>query len=161
MKAEELIERLETIPHVTTDKSDNHNIRLIYKPTQAADYPRTLLIFPIDAKDVFDFVIHPATIRQYLTSNHRDYLWLELSQYLKTPISERKAKTKYTVQVFLCSMFGFLNVSRYDSAASLSDNCDGKMWQTEFTQDELEQLKQRGDVAIDWDKAIIKPVEGD
>lgn len=28
-----------------------------------------------------------------------------------------------------------------------------------FTKQEIEELKQRDDIAIDWDKAIIKPVE--
>lgn len=30
---------------------------------------------------------------------------------------------------------------------------------TQFTQTEIDEFKQRDDIAIDWDKAIIEPVE--
>jgi len=30
--------------------------------------------------------------------------------------------------------------------------------QTHFTQEEIDKLKERKDLAIDWDKAIIEPV---
>lgn len=161
MKTEKLIERLETLSHVTADKSDNHTVRLIYKPTQSADYPKTLLVFPIDAKDVFDFVNYPTTIRQCLTSGQREYLWFELSQYLKTPISERAAETKYTVQVIADNQYSFLNIDPQHGDLHFSDCDKGVCKQYKFSRSEIADLKSRDDLAIDWDKAIIKLAEDD
>ena len=41
----------------------------------------------------------------------------------------------------------------------ISNLCEGSGYKTKFTQAEINELKQRDDLAIDWDKVIIKPVE--
>lgn len=70
---------------------------------------------------------------------------------------KKQAKQKYTVQVFgnvdgylfeLGGSFGLL-----DKEPILT------IQKTQFTESEIEKLKQRDDLAIDWDKAIIEPVE--
>lgn len=71
--------------------------------------------------------------------------------------TEYQPQTKYTVQVFSDSPFGFLNVDRAYKRPFLDTKTEGKTSQTAFTQEELNRLKQRVDLTIDWDKAIIKP----
>lgn len=85
-----------------------------------------------------------------------------MAKYYQTPLDEREPEKKYTVQVFP-SKFGYLNfVGReWRLASPINGMCpDGsvKAW---FTQAEIEKLKQRDDIAVDWNKAIIKPVEDD
>ena len=66
---------------------------------------------------------------------------------------------KYTVQVFP-GEYGYLNFIQGDRfsihSSEDTDNC-----QTYFTQAEIDYLKKRDNLAIDWDKAIIEPVRGE
>lgn len=74
-----------------------------------------------------------------------------------------KYEPKYTVQVFPQER-GYLNVN-HDFEPSNDVTYDigwpedrSSLTKTEFTQSEIEGLKKR-DIAIDWDKAVIKEVE--
>lgn len=71
------------------------------------------------------------------------------------------SEQKYTVQVFEGDPNGYLNYDseNYDHLLSDGDNASG--YQAHFTQAEINALKQRDDIAIDWDKAIIKRVDDD
>lgn len=68
---------------------------------------------------------------------------------------------KYTVNV-LGDDESFLSKtprgSFYFGALSTADACGD---QNGFTQAEIDKFKKRGDIAIDWNKAIIEPVEED
>lgn len=66
---------------------------------------------------------------------------------------------KYTVQVIKNVPDSFLNIGRYNSKMFFSTAAEKIGWRTHFTRAEINQLKQRDDIAIDWSKAIIEPVE--
>ena len=53
---------------------------------------------------------------------------------------------------------GFLNCDSDGNFMISSDEAVFE-YQTHFTKQEIEQLKQLDDLAIDWDKAKIEPVE--
>lgn len=78
-----------------------------------------------------------------------------------TPVNERFPESKYTVQVLADYDESFLNVGKDDGFAFFKDEVEAGSVQTQFTQAEIDELKQRDDLAIDWNKAIIEPVEGD
>lgn len=69
---------------------------------------------------------------------------------------KRTQSQKYTVQI-LGNRNGYLNACgpTFGFGSSSQTAC----FQTHFTQEEINKLKQRGFTAIDWDKAIIKPVK--
>lgn len=81
------------------------------------------------------------------------YHWLE--DILNNGIEELK---KYNVQVLLCDE-GFLNQIVGDKSFCLGSHYEDCSVKTGFTKSEIEEFKQRDDIAIDWDKAIITPVE--
>lgn len=66
---------------------------------------------------------------------------------------------KYTVQLIKNVPDSFLNIERYNSKMFFSTAAEKIGWRTHFTRAEINQLKQRDDIAIDWSKAIIEPVE--
>lgn len=66
---------------------------------------------------------------------------------------------KYTVQVFPDD-HGYLNWDEDDRTFCIDNSCESEAYQPHFTQAEINEFKQYKDIAIDWDKAIIKPVEG-
>lgn len=74
-----------------------------------------------------------------------------------------KQETKYTVQVFP-SEYGFLYKRDGDINDLLVQDLDGyeDCYENDcFTESEIDELKQCDDVAIDWNKAIIKEVDDD
>ena len=65
----------------------------------------------------------------------------------------KKSIKKYTVQV-LPNEKGYLHV---DHKGEDSDEVSYSLgWPTEFTKSEIEELKTRDDIAIDWDKVEIE-----
>ena len=73
---------------------------------------------------------------------------------------KRHGEQKYTVQILINDSQGFLNVDKTDNNdCFLSDSSDDPDYQAQFTQTEIDKLKRRPDLAIDWNKAIISLVE--
>lgn len=66
---------------------------------------------------------------------------------------------KYTVQVIKGDDQSFLNQAVDDKTFCMENDYEDKSMRTRFTQSEIDKFKQRDDLAIDWDKAIIEPVE--
>lgn len=76
-----------------------------------------------------------------------------------TPVKERFPEKKYTVQVFHDDEEGYLNIDKNNGEPLISTSGDELGYKTQFTQQEIEILKRRSDLAIDWDKAKIEGVE--
>lgn len=72
---------------------------------------------------------------------------------------ERDHETKFTVQVLQSDSLSYLNHNLTKDNHSIKGAYEQENWQTHFTQAEINALKQRDDIAIDWDKAIIKRVD--
>lgn len=81
-----------------------------------------------------------------------------LIEYAETPIAEREDEKTYYVKVFK-SDFGYLNVE-YDAGGLITyDKKQNNKYQTKFTETEIEQLKQRDDIPLDWEKVKLIEVE--
>lgn len=65
---------------------------------------------------------------------------------------------KYTVKVIPDDSTGYLSRDG-DGTLYFGDNTEQMNNHPSFTQSEIEEFKKRDDIAIDWDKAIIEPVE--
>lgn len=70
---------------------------------------------------------------------------------------KKSAKQKYTIKVAPTSL-GYFGIDCDEGDATI-DSSKNEFYQTYFTKSEIEQLKQRNDLAIDWNKAKIEPVE--
>lgn len=96
-----------------------------------------------------------STINQMLLANQM----VGMAMYrdsLHKRIKLAEGDSEYTVQVFPGER-GYLNV--FQGKDIVLNNIDKDSdFQTHFTQEEIDKLKERKDLAIDWDKAIIEPV---
>lgn len=70
----------------------------------------------------------------------------------------RKNENKYTVQLIENDKGSFLNYIVKNGYYCFSSRIEYDGYKTRFTESEIEALKERDDIAIDWDKAIIKEV---
>lgn len=84
-----------------------------------------------------------------------------IQRLLDTPVKDRFPEKKYTIQVIANCASAYLNCNKGDNHMMFCSGIETDHVKTRFTQSEIDELKQRDDLAIDWNKAIIEPVEGD
>jgi len=82
-------------------------------------------------------------------------LYMILSELAMTPLDKRVEAKKYYVKVF----GDYLNFNATTSHAFLFDNTDTEYVKTSFTLKEIEQLKQRDDIPLDWKKVKLEEAE--
>lgn len=142
MKTSEFIERVE---------------KLGYKTVKTYSY--------IDIYDADNMIEPAASVNMYRESQlfiyHAYYKLTKLIiEYAETPLSEREDGKKYYVKVFK-GIFGYLNVE-YDAGELITyDRKQNNNYQTQFTKTEIEQLKQRNDIPLDWDKVKLIEVDSE
>ena len=73
---------------------------------------------------------------------------------------KHRTEKTYTIQV-LPTNHGYLNIEQNNGGIGVTSPDQILDFKTHFTKQEIEQLKQRDDLAINWDKAMIEPVEDD
>lgn len=84
-------------------------------------------------------------------------LYMILSELAMTPLEERADEKKYFIHVFEGSV-GYLNVNISISWTSLDNSIEMPGIETKFTLKEIERLKQREDIPLDWDKVELEEV---
>lgn len=78
-------------------------------------------------------------------------LYMILSELAITPLGERAEEKKYYVKIF-DGEFGYLNID-ISTGQMITDTIhETECVKSKFTNKAIEQLKQRDDVAIDWNK---------
>jgi len=85
-------------------------------------------------------------------------LYMILAELAVTPLDERVEEKKYYVKIF-DGGFGYLNID-ISTGNIKTDNvreCDEI--KTKFTNKAIEQLKQRDDIPLDWNKVNLEEVE--
>lgn len=82
-------------------------------------------------------------------------LYMILSELAITPLNERVEAKKYYVKVFN-NEYGYLNINILTSKVTADDKYETETNKTEFTSKAIEQLKQRDDVAVDWNKVKLE-----
>lgn len=109
--------------------------------------------------DPDNYIIHLGPKAEWVLST--DILlefYKEGRKLLKTPIK------KYAIKVLKADSFsahnsGYLNVNYRANLVTFSDKDDFEDWRASFTKKEIEELKKRDDIAIDWDKVRLEEVE--
>ena len=105
--------------------------------------------------------------KRYLLYNDEDHfkkipfsnkLYMILSELAITPLDERVEVKKYYVKVY-DSALGYLNINTFTGKMSMNDVSEGAGYKTKFTDKEIEQLKKRDDIPLDWNKVILEEAE--
>lgn len=79
-------------------------------------------------------------------------LYMILAELAVTPLDERVDKKKYRVKAF----GDYLNINVDTLHAFMFGKSETEFCQTCFTLKEIEQLKQREDIPLDWNKVILE-----
>lgn len=78
---------------------------------------------------------------------------------LKKPIKKYAVKVLNDDIAILDSQY--LSVNYQANRVAFSDEYETEGWRTSFTEKEIENLKKRNDIAIDWDKVELEEVYDD
>ncbi|MDT4758328.1 hypothetical protein [Lactiplantibacillus plantarum] len=78
-------------------------------------------------------------------------LYMILAELAMTPLDERAEETKQYVKVF-DNEFGYLNIDDSNGDMVISGMPESHGYKTKFTDKDIEELKQRDDIPLDWDK---------
>lgn len=67
---------------------------------------------------------------------------------------------KYYIKVF-DNMFSYLNINIFNGNVTTDNKSETDSIKTKFTSKAIEQLKQRDDVALDWNKVKLEEANED
>lgn len=82
-------------------------------------------------------------------------LYMILSELAITPLDEREEEKKYYVKVF-DGQLGYLNIYISTGDITAGSMCETELFKTKFTNKAIEQLKQRDDIPLDWNKVTLE-----
>jgi len=85
-------------------------------------------------------------------------LYMILSELAITPLDERVEVKKQYVKAFN-NEFGYLNINILTGKVTVDDKRETEYLKTKFTNKAIEQLKQRDDVPLDWNKVNLEEAE--
>lgn len=85
-------------------------------------------------------------------------LYMILSELAMTPLDKRVEVKKYYVKVY-DSGIGYLNINYFTGKMSVDDVSEGNGYKTKFTNKDIDGLKKRGDIPLDWNKVTLEEAE--
>ena len=85
-------------------------------------------------------------------------LYMILSELSSTPLEERVDEKKHNIKIF-DGKYGFLNLNTTTNKLNIDTKVGCSYIKTKFTDKEIEQLKQRDDIPLDWDKVHLEDAE--
>lgn len=101
---------------------------------------------------------HQYVINCNYTNPAKPELFLLAVEYAKTPVEERKEEKKRYVKI--CdNPFGYLNIDTETNEMDVETKEEDICIKTKFTDKEIEQLKQRDNIPLDWDKVKFEEAD--
>lgn len=91
-------------------------------------------------------------------------LYMILSELAMTPLDERIDEKKYYIRICY-GLLGYLNIDttadkmRVYDVYETYDSYGNCLMKTKFTDKDIEELKRRDDIPLDWKKVKLEPVE--
>ena len=88
-------------------------------------------------------------------------LFMILAELAITPLDERVEEKKYYVKICGGSLGYYLNIKTSTNKMIVNSKDDASGFKTKFTDKEIEQLKQRDDIPLDWNKVTLEEADED
>ena len=85
-------------------------------------------------------------------------LYMILSELAMTPLDERVEAKKHFIHV-LKGYYGYLNIDISTNKMCLDNSLEKSTVKNKFTDKEIEQLKKRDDIPLDWEKVKSEEAE--
>lgn len=118
-------------------------------------------IYPIVTypnKKLDEYTVHMSSGNDYNVTYDE---FLEITGQREHQSSDKKYTVKVLKDDIATLDSRYLSVNYQTNRVAFSDEYEVEGWRTSFTEKEIEELKQRDDIAIDWDKVELEEVEDD
>lgn len=159
MKIKEAIEIINGTTSTVSAKESNDVLQISSKNT--AIYGDWFLEMPMNATNWEPIRKEWGSLSPNIRPEDLALVMDVVQRLLDTPVKDRFPEKKYTIQVIANYDSAYLNCRKEDNSMTFCDDIETDHVKTRFTQAEIDELKQRDDLAIDWNKAIIKEVKDD
>lgn len=106
----------------------------------------------------YEYGLYVIDINKFPGMPFSNKLYMIMSELAMTPLAERVEEKKYYVKVY-DDVFGYLKINYFTGKMSVSDKYEGNGYKTKFNDKEIEQLKQRDDIPLDWNKVKLEEVK--
>jgi len=106
----------------------------------------------------YEYGLYVTDINKFLGMPFSNKLYMIMAELAMTPLDERVEEKKYYVKVY-DDVLGYLKINYFTGKMSLADKYEGNGYKTKFNDKEIEQLKQRDDIPLDWDKVKLEEAE--
>ena len=103
----------------------------------------------------YEYGLHVENKRTFSKLPFSRKLYMILAELAITPLDERVEEKKYYVKIFDGEL-GYLNIDISTGNMTTDDVYETVTVKTEFTDKEIEQLKQRDDIPLDWNKVTLE-----
>jgi len=151
MKYSEAGDKIEALSDdLGVELNDNNDFYVVYQGHHKVAY----------VNGTVEFGVHADYYTSFLEVPKNEEVFKILVELASTPLEERVEKKRHYVKIF-DGPLGFLNVDTVTGRMSVYDEDEIGTTRTKFTDRELEELKTRDYVAIDWNKARIWDVGED
>lgn len=112
----------------------------------------------IYVSDDYEYGLHVENEGMFSKLPFSSKLYMILAELAITPLDERVEEKRHYVKVF-DNEFGYLNINSSTGEMNVSGRFVGYGYKTEFTDKEIEQLKQRDDIPLDFKKVKLEETE--
>lgn len=132
--------------------SDKYNINMADGSFNVLYNGKTDFIF---VSGYYEYMLYVENNRSFSKLPFSNKLYMILAELAITPLDERAEEKKYYVKAFQA----YLNIRVIDNRPSINTSYENCAIHTKFTQKEIEQLKQREDIPLDWNKVTFEEAE--
>ena len=103
----------------------------------------------------YEYILHVENTRAFSKLPFSIKLYMILAELAITPLDERVEEKKYYVKIF-DNELGYLNIDISTGDITAGNMFETGFFKTKFTSKAIEQLKQRDDIPLDWNKVIFE-----
>ena len=107
----------------------------------------------VDKRKRYEFDIYSE--EKFLNLPFNNKLYMIMAELAMTPLDEREDEKKYLVKAF----GNYLNINVGNNRPHINTSYESSAMHTKFTIKEIEQLKLRDDIPLDWNKVELEEVE--
>ena len=145
MKYDEAKKQIEQLSSKYSIDMSDGDFNVVYKERGVTAY--------VSSNKRYALTIYDEDVFQKLLFSNE--LYMILSELAMTPLDERVEEKKYLVK----ALGMYLNIETNNNHPSMNTRDDCLEFKTNFTLNEIEQLKQREDIALDWNKVKLEEVK--
>jgi len=103
----------------------------------------------------YEYILYVENTRAFSKLPFSRKLYMILAELAITPIDERVEDKKYYVKIFNGEL-GYLNIDISIGNITAASVIETEFFKTKFTDKAIEQLKQREDIPLDWNKVTLE-----